>query len=102
MITLSENAIGKIVELGEVGKCLRIYVQGGGCSGYSYGFKFDAYKDSDYIIGKENAICVIDPRSAPLLVGSEIDYVDALTGAGFVVKNPNATGNCGCGTSFSV
>lgn len=107
VLVLAEGAVRKIRELSEKlseakGKYLRVYVQGGGCSGYTYGFKFDDKRSDDHLIEKDGATLLVDPQSAGLLAGSTIDYTDGLTGAGFVVKNPNATGTCGCGTSFSV
>ena len=106
-ITLTETAAARTLELSKKlpeakEKYLRVYVQAGGCSGYSYGFKFDDKRPNDQEIEKNGAICLIDPKSASLLQGSIIDYIDGLTGAGFSVKNPNATGSCGCGSSFSV
>jgi len=106
-ITLTSGAALKIKELSErlpdaKGKCLRVFVQGGGCSGFTYNFKFDDKKPNDVIIEKESASCLLDPKSAALLQGSTIDYIDGLTGAGFTVKNPNAKSTCGCGSSFGV
>ena len=106
-ITLSSEAAAKIKTLSTSlpeakGKFLRVVVKGGGCSGYMYDFKFDHKKANDQVIEKEGASCLVDPQSAALLRGSQIDYVDGLTGAGFIVKNPNATGSCGCGSSFSM
>lgn len=105
-ISLTKGAAAKIKELAQKSseakeKCLRVYVQGGGCSGFTYNFKFDDKKPGDQVIEKDGANCVIDPQSAVLLKGSTIDYADGLTGAGFTIKNPNATGTCGCGSSFS-
>lgn len=107
VVTLTDGAAYKIKELSgkspeAKGKYLRVYVQGGGCSGYTYGFKFDDRRPDDRVIEKGGATLLLDPQSAELLVGSTVDYNDGLTGAGFIVKNPNATGTCGCGTSFSV
>lgn len=106
-ISLTAGAAAKIKELSTSlpeakGKFLRVLVKGGGCSGYLYDFKFDAKKPNDQVIENNKACCIIDSQSAALLRGSQIDYVDGLTGAGFVVKNPNATGSCGCGSSFSM
>lgn len=107
VLTLAEAAVRKIKDLSErlpeaKGKYLRVYVQGGGCSGYTYGFKFDDKRSDDHIVEKEGAMLLVDPQSVSLLAGSTVDYTEGLTGAGFVIKNPNATGTCGCGTSFSV
>lgn len=106
-VILTQAAAAQIKILSErlaeaKGKSLRVYVQGGGCSGYTYNFKFDDKRSNDVIVEKDGSTCLIDPQSASLLRGSIIDYVDGLTGAGFSVKNPNATGTCGCGSSFSV
>ena len=82
---------------------LRVFVTGGGCNGFSYGFTFDEEINSDDAIISNECICVlIDSMSYPYLVGSEIDYVEDLSGAQFSVKNPNASATCGCGNSFSV
>jgi len=82
---------------------LRIYISGGGCSGFQYGFSFDEkVGDGDVTVENEGVSLVIDPMSYQYLVGAEIDYTEGLEGAQFVVKNPNATTTCGCGSSFSV
>jgi iron-sulfur cluster insertion protein len=83
------------------GKHLRIFVQGGGCSGFEYGFTFDDRKDSDLVIAQGGIEVLLDPFSRPYLDGCEVDYQESLMGSGFSVKNPNATGTCGCGHSFS-
>jgi len=81
----------------------RIYISGGGCSGFQYGFSFDEkVGDGDVTVENEGVSLVIDPMSYQYLVGAEIDYTEGLEGAQFVVKNPNATTTCGCGSSFSV
>ena len=105
-IALTEAAAAKIKVLSETlaeakGKYLRVFVQGGGCSGFTYNFKFDDKSEKDTLLEKNGATCLLDPQSASLLRGSSIDYKDGLTGAGFVVNNPNATATCGCGSSFS-
>lgn len=84
------------------GKHLRIYVQGGGCSGFQYGFTFDEKRDGDQVIAAGGLEVVIDPMTLPYLKGAVVDYVEDFQGSGFVVQNPNATGSCGCGHSFSV
>ena len=85
------------------GSMLRVSVEGGGCSGFQYGFNFDQNRESDdLVIEKNGAIVLIDSTSLMYLDGSEIDYVDDLIGASFQIRNPNATASCGCGTSFSV
>jgi iron-sulfur cluster assembly protein len=106
MVNVTEKAAGKIRELmaeeaeGEI-SVLRIAVQGGGCSGFQYALGFDrGPQDGDNEIECNGVRVVIDPFSAPYLAGSEIDYVDALMGAGFAINNPNVTAACGCGSSF--
>ena len=82
---------------------LRVSVDGGGCSGFQYGFSFDEnINDDDTVIEKNGATMLIDVASMQYLNGSEVDYLEGLEGARFVVNNPNATSTCGCGSSFSV
>ena len=82
---------------------LRVFVQGGGCSGFQYGFTFDeAVNDDDTQMQKNGVTLLIDSMSLQYLMGAEIDYKEDLQGAQFVIKNPNATTTCGCGSSFSV
>ncbi|HHO68121.1 MAG TPA: iron-sulfur cluster insertion protein ErpA [Gammaproteobacteria bacterium] len=82
---------------------LRVYITGGGCSGFQYGFTFDEkVNEGDTEIEKNGIKLLIDPMSFQYLVGAEIDYKDDLEGARFVIRNPNATTTCGCGSSFSV
>jgi iron-sulfur cluster assembly accessory protein len=106
MVTVTDNAARKIQELmadeseGEV-SVLRIAIQGGGCSGFQYALGFDrGPQDGDNEIESNGVRVVIDPFSAPYLTGSEIDFVDALMGAGFAINNPNVQAACGCGSSF--
>jgi iron-sulfur cluster assembly protein len=106
MVTVTESAAAKIKELmleepaGDV-SVLRIAVQGGGCSGFQYALGFDrGPQDGDNEVEMHGVRVVVDPYSAPYIVGSEIDYVDALMGAGFAINNPNVTAACGCGSSF--
>jgi iron-sulfur cluster assembly accessory protein len=80
---------------------LRIRVVGGGCSGFQYQLAFDAPQPGDQVFEQEGVKVVVDPKSFLYLSGTEIDYVDGLTGAGFTLKNPNAKGGCGCGSSFT-
>ncbi|OWT58275.1 iron-sulfur cluster insertion protein ErpA [Candidimonas nitroreducens] len=81
---------------------LRVFVQGGGCSGFQYGFTFDeTINDDDTTVDKGGVQLLIDPMSFQYLVGAEIDYKDDLEGAQFVIRNPNAASTCGCGSSFS-
>lgn len=82
---------------------LRVFVTGGGCSGFQYGFTFDdAQDESDTVIEKCGVTLVVDPMSAQYLTGAEIDYKEDVEGARFVIRNPNAETTCGCGNSFSV
>jgi iron-sulfur cluster insertion protein len=81
---------------------LRVFVSGGGCSGFQYGFTFDeVVNEDDTSMQKNGVTLLIDPMSFQYLVGAEIDYQESLEGAQFVIKNPNATSTCGCGSSFS-
>jgi iron-sulfur cluster assembly protein len=106
MVTVTESAAAKIRELmeqepeGDV-SVLRIAVQGGGCSGFQYALGFDrGPQDGDNEVEMHGVRVVVDPHSAPYITGAEIDYVDALMGAGFAINNPNVTAACGCGSSF--
>ena len=105
-VSLSERAAKRIAEIvaGEPGTpLLRVSVEGGGCSGFSY--KFDlvpASEPDDLVIERGDARVLVDPVSLEYLSGSEIDFVDDLIGSSFKVHNPNATASCGCGTSFSI
>jgi iron-sulfur cluster insertion protein len=106
-IIFSDSAAAKVKELvdeeGNPDLKLRVFVQGGGCSGFSYGFTFDEIvNDDDTTMEKNGVTLLIDAMSFQYLVGAEIDYKDDLQGAQFVIKNPNATTTCGCGSSFSV
>ncbi|MGD2132369.1 MAG: iron-sulfur cluster insertion protein ErpA [Maricaulaceae bacterium] len=104
-VTLTQSAAKRINEImaAENRTFLRVAVQGGGCSGFSYAFDFaDAAEDDDLVIERDGAKVLIDEVSLPFLTGAEIDFVDELIGASFKIKNPNATMSCGCGTSFSV
>ena len=81
---------------------LRVFVSGGGCSGFQYGFTFDEnVQDGDTQVENVGVTLLIDPMSFQYLVGAEIDYTEGLEGAQFVIRNPNATTTCGCGSSFS-
>lgn len=105
-ITLTECAIKKVSQLikkkGNLNLKLRVFIQGGGCSGFQYGFVFDKYTNKDDTIFEKNGIqLLIDSVSYQYLIGSEIDYKDDLDGSKFVIKNPNAITTCGCGSSFS-
>ena len=82
---------------------LRVFISGGGCSGFQYGFTFDEnLAEGDTVVEKEGVKLLIDPMSYQYLVGAEIDYTEGLEGAQFVIRNPNAQTTCGCGSSFSV
>ena len=81
---------------------LRVFVQGGGCSGFNYGFTFDEQQSDDFIMEKEGIKVLVDAMSMTYLEGAEIDFKKDLTSAQFVIKNPNAVNTCGCGSSFSV
>lgn len=107
LIHLTPKAVEKIAEFRDKmeeakGKEFRIYVQGGGCSGFSYGFMFDEKREDDNVISVKGVTCLVDPQSLMFLKGSTVDFKEGLTGAGFSVDNPNASGSCGCGSSFSV
>jgi len=92
-----------IEEEGNPGLMLRVFVTGGGCSGFQYGFTFDENEtEGDTRVVQEGVTLLIDPMSFQYLVGAEIDYTEGLEGAQFVIRNPNATTTCGCGSSFSV
>jgi iron-sulfur cluster insertion protein len=82
---------------------LRVFVQGGGCSGFQYGFTFaESVEEGDTIVENQGVKLLVDPMSYQYLVGAEIDYIENLEGAHFVIRNPNAVTTCGCGSSFSV
>jgi iron-sulfur cluster insertion protein len=105
-IVFTDAAAGKVKELvdeeGNPDLKLRVFVQGGGCSGFQYGFTFDeVVNDDDTQMAKNGVTLLIDSMSLQYLLGAEIDYKDDLQGAQFVIKNPNATTTCGCGSSFS-
>lgn len=92
-----------VAEEGNPNLKLRVYISGGGCSGFSYGFSFDEQREEeDIAIEREGTTLVVDPVSLQYLVGAEVDYRESLTGAQFVITNPNAKTTCGCGSSFSV
>jgi len=105
-INFTDSAAQKVAQLieeeGNPDLKLRVFVQGGGCSGFQYGFTFDEIVNEDNTtIEKIGVTLLIDSMSYQYLVGAEIDYKDDLEGAQFVIKNPNATSTCGCGSSFS-
>ena len=103
----TDNAANKVKELieeeGNPALKLRVFVTGGGCSGFQYGFTFDEeVAEDDTTMEKNGVQLLIDPMSYQYLVGAEIDYTDGLEGSQFVIRNPNATSTCGCGSSFSI
>ena len=105
-IDFSPRAAGKVRELiedeGNPALKLRVFITGGGCSGFSYGFTFDDdVADDDAVIVRDGVTAVVDPLSYQYLVGAAIDYREDLSGAQFVVANPNASSTCGCGNSFA-
>lgn len=105
-IVFTDSAANKVKELieeeGNAGLKLRVFVTGGGCSGFQYGFTFDEeVADDDTTMEKNGVQLLIDPMSYQYLVGAEIDYSEGLEGSQFVIRNPNATSTCGCGSSFS-
>ena len=82
---------------------LRVYITGGGCSGFQYGFTFDdQINDGDLTIENQNVGLVVDPMSLQYLIGGTVDYTEGLDGSSFFVQNPNASSTCGCGSSFSI
>ncbi len=107
MITVTQLAAQKIKDIKTAQAApedsgLRLRVVGGGCSGFQYQLIFDAPKAGDQVFEAEGVRVVVDPKSFLYLNGTEVDYVDGLMGAGFTLKNPNARGTCGCGSSFTV
>jgi iron-sulfur cluster insertion protein len=107
VITISESAKTKIKDLlyeeGNPNLSLRTFVQGGGCSGFSYGFTFDEeINEDDFQFSLDEFKVLVDSMSMQYLSGAEIDYKEELVGSSFVIKNPNATSTCGCGSSFGV
>lgn len=107
-VQLTENAAKKISSLireenSAVPLMFRIMISGGGCSGFQYGFSLDHDSNTDdHIFEVRDIKVVVDEASLPLVEGAQIDYVEELIGASFVVKNPNASTSCGCGNSFSI
>jgi iron-sulfur cluster insertion protein len=105
MLTITSTAEGKIRELMQeepdtIG--LRVFVKGGGCHGYQYGMSFESkMSEDDTLIEKGDVKVIMDSQSAPLLTGTQIDYVESIQGSGFAIKNPQAKTTCGCGSSFS-
>ena len=107
LLIFTDAAARKVGELiageGNPNLMLRVYVQGGGCSGLQYGFEFDeAVQDGDTCIENQGVKLLVDPMSSQYLGGAQIDYREGLDGAQFVIRNPNAQTSCGCGSSFNV
>ncbi|MDA1190181.1 MAG: iron-sulfur cluster insertion protein ErpA [Candidatus Poribacteria bacterium] len=106
MIMVTDAASSKVKELleseGYEGYGLRVQVVGGGCSGMQYRLGFDEARDGDKVIDKEGLKVFVDLKSALYLVGTTVDYVESLMGAGFKIDNPNVSSTCGCGSSFQV
>jgi iron-sulfur cluster insertion protein len=107
IIQFTDGAAAKVSQLiaeeGNTDLKLRVYVTGGGCSGFQYGFTFDeVVNEDDTEVLKNGVTVLIDSMSVQYLAGAEIDYTEGLSGSQFVIRNPNATTTCGCGSSFSV
>ena len=106
-LQLSDNAANKIRQLvleeQNPDLKLRVYIIGGGCSGFQYGFAFEEEtEEGDFVIDKDGVVMMVDPMSFPYLIGSMVDYKEDLQGSRFVIENPNAKTTCGCGSSFSI
>jgi iron-sulfur cluster insertion protein len=106
VLVFTDAAAGKVGELireeANPNLKLRVFVSGGGCSGFQYGFTFDEkIEDGDFCVENHGVQLLVDPMSAQYLMGAEIDYKEDLQGAQFVIRNPNAKTTCGCGSSFS-
>src|SRR5690554_6841501 len=107
LLYVSPGAVAKVKSLVEEEANpdlkLRVFVTGGGCSGFQYGFSFDdSQEDDDTVIEKNGVALLVDPMSYQYLVGATVEYLEGLQGSQFVVQNPNATATCGCGSSFSI
>ena len=106
-IVFTDAAARKVQELvleeGNPDLKLRVYISGGGCSGFQYGFSFDEEQaEDDIAIDNDGVTLLVDPLSIQYLMGAEVDYTESLQGAQFVIRNPNASTTCGCGSSFSI
>lgn len=106
-LIFTDNAANKVKQLieeeGNTDLKLRVFVSGGGCSGFQYGFTFDEeVNEDDTVMTKNGVQLLIDPMSFQYLAGAEIDYTESLEGSQFVIRNPSAASTCGCGSSFSV
>ncbi len=107
MLNMTEKAAEKVRSFASQmpeakGKDLRIFIQGGGCSGFQYGFTFDDLQEGDTVVESSGVRVLVDQMSAQYLSGATVDFIEDLRGAGFVVDNPNAVRSCGCGHSFAV
>ncbi len=106
MINLTDSAVSKIKDLlseeNNPNMKLRVFVQGGGCSGMQYGFTFDEEHDDDFVVNKDTVNLLVDSMSMQYLTEATIDYKEDLMGASFSIQNPNAQTTCGCGSSFSM
>ena len=107
MLAVSDAAARKVGELAELrgspGLMLRVYIEGGGCSGFQYGFSFDEeIQEGDTTVEIDSVRIIVDPMSLQYLAGSRVDYKEDLQGSRFVIENPNATTTCGCGASFGM
>ena len=105
-LILTDSAAHKVQTLiddeGDDSLMLRVFISGGGCSGFQYGFTFDQEEgDGDTVVINGGVKLLVDPMSVQYLMGAEIDYTESISGSQFVIKNPNATTTCGCGSSFS-
>ena len=106
MLVMTDKAVDKVKQLlaeeSKQGYGLRVAVQGGGCSGFQYGLTFEnAQRDNDHVLDMNGLKVYVDPMSGMYLDGVSIDYIDSLEGSGFKIENPNASGTCGCGSSFT-
>jgi len=106
VLAVTDSAVNKVKDFAAkmpeaAGKALRVFIQGGGCSGFQYGFTFDDQKPNDYVLQVKDIQVVVDKQSALKLHGSTVNWVEDFRGAGFAVENPNASSSCGCGKSFS-
>src|SRR5258706_8241235 len=106
VLSVTDAAVNKVKDFAAkmpdaAGKALRVFIQGGGCSGFQYGFTFDEQKPNDYVLKVKDITVVVDKTSSLKLHGSTVDWIEDFRGAGFSVENPNSTSSCGCGKSFS-
>ena len=106
LLSLTDKAVEKVRQFaasmeGAAEKPLRVYVQGGGCSGFQYGFTFDDKHETDTLFETGGVKVIVDPQSAQYLKDATVDFVEDFRGSGFTVNNPNASGGCGCGKSFT-